>query len=58
MNLVHGRGPPMIGPKVFRGTDSKASRFATSESTFFSAFISRAYSISCDIETKRSDFKM
>jgi hypothetical protein len=54
--LVHGRDLPMIGSMAFRSTGSKASRLATSQATFFSPFISRAYSISYDIETKRSDF--
>ena len=56
MNLVHGRDLPMIGSMAFSSTGSKASRLSTSQATFFCPFISRAYSISCGIESKRSNF--
>jgi hypothetical protein len=45
----------MIGSMVFCGTVSRASRFVTSQVTFF-PFISRAYLIFYDIETDRPDF--
>jgi len=48
----------MIGPMILGGTVSKASRFATSQSTLCFRFISRAHSIFDNIEAKVGFYQM